>query len=103
MFSKVSTFKTPLFKPFTELCVFIGITGYTVEENRDSSPGTHVKRSMRRERRNIKEKERKGEENEREENEREENEREENEIFKIELFFLEEGALSSMCVYTHLQ
>lgn len=88
MFSKVSTFKTPLFKPFTELCVFIGITGYTVEENRDSSPGTHVKRSMRRERRNIKEKERKGEENE---------------IFKIELFFLEEGALSSMCVYTHLQ
>lgn len=43
---------------------------------------------MRRERRNIKEKERKGEENE---------------IFKIELFFLEEGALSSMCVYTHLQ
>ena len=26
-----------------------------------------------------------------------------NEIFKIELFFLEEGALSSMCVYTHLQ
>lgn len=93
MFSKVSTFKTPLFKPFTELCVFIGITGYTGEENRDSSPGTHVKRSMRRERRNIKEKERKGEENE----------REENEIFKIELFFLEEGALSSMCVYTHLQ
>lgn len=88
MFSKVSTFKTPLFKPFTELCVFIGITGYTVEENRDSSPGTHVKRSMRRERRNIKEKERKGEENE---------------IFKVELFFLEEGALSSMCVYTHLQ
>ena len=48
---------------------------------------------MRRERRNIKEKERKGEENE----------RVENEIFKIELFFLEEGALSSMCVYTHLQ
>lgn len=48
---------------------------------------------MRRERRNIKEKERKGEENE----------REENEIFKIELFFLEEGALSGMCVYTHLQ
>lgn len=48
---------------------------------------------MRRERRNIKEKERKGEENE----------REENEIFKIELFFLEEGALSSMCFYTHLQ
>ena len=88
MFSKVSTFKTPLFKLFTELCVFIGITGYTAEENRDSSPGTHVKRSMRRERRNIKEKERKGEENE---------------IFKIELFFLEEGALSSMCVYTHLQ
>lgn len=43
---------------------------------------------MRRERRNIKEKERKGEENE---------------IFKIELFFLEEGALSSMCIYTHLQ
>ena len=98
MFSKVSTFKTPIFKPFTELCVFIGITGYTAEENRDSSPGTYVKRSMRRERRNIKEKERKGEENE-----REENEREENEIFKIELFFLEEGALSSMCVYTHLQ
>ena len=88
MFSKVSTFKTPLFKLFTELCVFIGITGYTVEENRDSSPGTHLKRSMRRERRNIKEKERKGEENE---------------IFKIELFFLEEGALASMCVYTHLQ
>ena len=88
MFSKVSTFKTPIFKPFTELCVFIGITGYTAEENRDSSPGTHVKRSMRRERRNIKEKERKGEENE---------------IFKIELFFLEEGALSSMCIYTHLQ
>ena len=88
MFSKVSTFKTPLFKLFTELRVFIGITGYTAEENRDSSPGTHVKRSMRRERRNIKEKERKGEENE---------------IFKIELFFLEEGALSSMCVYTHLQ
>lgn len=88
MFSKVSTFKTPLFKLFTELCVFIGITGYTAEENRDSSPGTHVKRSMRRERRNIKEKERKGEENE---------------IFKVELFFLEEGALSSMCVYTHLQ
>lgn len=88
MFSKVSTFKTPLFKPFTELCVFIGITGYTAEENRDSSPGTHLKRSMRRERRNIKEKERKGEENE---------------IFKVELFFLEEGALSSMCVYTHLQ
>lgn len=88
MFSKVSTFKTPLFKLFTELCVFIGITGYTAEENRDSSPGTHVKRSMRRERRNINEKERKGEENE---------------IFKIELFFLEEGALSSMCVYTHLQ
>lgn len=88
MFSKVSTFKTPLFKLFTELCIFIGITGYTAEENRDSSPGTHVKRSMRRERRNIKEKERKGEENE---------------IFKIELFFLEEGALSSMCVYTHLQ
>lgn len=55
---------------------------------------------MRRERRNIKEKERKGEENERK---GEENEREENEIFKIELFFLEEGALSSMCVYTHLQ
>lgn len=88
MFSKVSTFKTPLFKLFTELCVFIGITGYTAEQNRDSSPGTHVKRSMRRERRNIKEKERKGEENE---------------IFKIELFFLEEGALSSVCVYTHLQ
>ena len=88
MFSKVSTFKTPLFKLFTELCVFIGITEYTAEENRDSSPGTHVKRSMRRERRNIKEKERKGEENE---------------IFKIELFFLEEGALSSMCFYTHLQ
>ena len=88
MFSKVSTFKTPLFKLFTELCVFISITGYTAEQNRDSSPGTHVKRSMRRERRNIKEKERKGEENE---------------IFKIELFFLEEGALSSMCVYTHLQ
>ena len=88
MFSKVSTFKTPLFKLFTELCVFIGITGYTAEENRDSSSGTHVKRSMRRERRNIKEKERKGEENE---------------IFKVELFSLEEGALSSMCVYTHLQ
>ena len=88
MFSKVSTFKTPLFKLFTELCVFIGITGYTAEENRDSSPGTHLKRSMRREKRNIKGKERKGEENE---------------IFKIELFFLEEGALSSMCVYTHLQ
>lgn len=88
MFFKVSTFKTPLFKLFTELCVFIGITGYTAEENRDSSPGTHLKRSMRRERRNIKEKERKGEENE---------------IFKVELFFLEEGALSSMCVYTHLQ
>lgn len=88
MFLKVSTFKTPLFKLFTELCVFIGITGYTAEENRDSSPGTHLKRSMRRERRNIKEKERKGEENE---------------IFKVELFFLEEGALSSMCVYTHLQ
>ena len=88
MFSKVSTFKTPLFKLFTELCIFIGITGYTAEENRDSSPGTHVKRSMRRERRNIKEKERKGEENE---------------IFKVELFSLEEGALSSMCVYTHLQ
>ena len=88
MFSKVSTFKTPIFKPFIELCVFIGITGYTAEENRDSSPGTHLKRSMRRERRNIKGKERKGEENE---------------IFKIELFFVEEGALSSMCVYTHLQ
>lgn len=84
MFSKVSTFKTPLFKLFTELCVFIGITGYTAEENRDSSPGTHVKRSMRRERRNIKEKERKGEEHE---------------IFKIELFFLEEGALSLACVF----
>ena len=88
MFSKVSTFKTPLFKLFTELCVFSGITGYIAEENRDSSPGTHVKRSTRRERRNIKEKERKGEENE---------------IFKIELFVLVEGALSSMCVYTHLQ
>lgn len=70
-----------------EYCVFIGIIGYIVEENRDSLFGIYVKRLMRRERRNIKEKERKGEENE---------------IFKIEFFFLEEGVFFSMCVYIYL-